>query len=173
MNFKPLLTACLRWGLIAGVLTMVLMIATYYIAMHPFMIAPFLDFRLLIFGVFIVFGLKEFRDYRQEGLLYFWQGLIGSFVVSLVCTLLCALGLYVFGSLVPEFMSGYIEAATAYLKGFPPDAIEQIGKETYERNLNSLPATNLADMIISYIVKGILIWLPIGIILSVILRRTS
>jgi len=173
MNLKPLILVCLRWGIIAGILTTILMITTYYIAVHPFMVAPFLDFRILIFAVFIFFALKEFRDYRQEGLLYFWQGLIGCFIVVFVSTLISSIGLYVFGLFKPEFLTGYIEALTTYLKTFPPEAIEQIGKDVYERNLKALPATHLGDVILSYFLKGMLIGLFISIILSVILRRTT
>jgi hypothetical protein len=173
MNLKPLMIIGLRWGSIVGVLTTVLMIMTYYIAVHPFMVAPFLDFRILVFGVFIFFGLKEFRDYVQEGTLYFWQGLIGCFVIVLVSTVISSLGLYVFGLLKPEFLTTYVAAATAYLKTFPPEAIEQIGKDAYESNLKSLPATNLGVMIETYFLKGMLIGLFVSLLLSVILRRTT
>jgi hypothetical protein len=173
MNLKPLIKIGLRWGSIAGVLTTVLMITTYYIAVHPFMVAPFLDFRILVFGVFIFFGLKEFRDYVQGGILYFWQGLIGCFVIVLVSTVISSLGLYVFGLLKPEFLTTYVTAATTYLKTFPPEAIEQIGKDAYESNLKSLPATNLGVMIETYFLKGMLIGLFVSLLLSVILRRTT
>jgi hypothetical protein len=173
MNFKSLLMICLRWSAIAGILTVILMITTYYISVHPFMVAPFLDFRILIFAVFIFFALKEFRDYVQGGILYFWQGLIGCFIVVFVSTLISSIGLYVFGAMKPEFLTGYISAATTYLKTFPPEAIEQIGKDIYESNLRALPATNLYAMIETYFMKGMLIGLFISVILSVILRRTT
>jgi hypothetical protein len=173
MNLKPLILVCLRWGGIAGILTTILMITTYYIAVHPFMVAPFLDFRILIFGVFIFFALKEFRDYKQGGLLYFWQGLIGCFVIVLISMSISSVGLYIFGLLKPEFLTSYITAATEYLRTYPPEIIEQIGKDVYESNLKALPATNLGVMIETYFLKGMLIGLFVSIILSVILRRTT
>lgn len=173
MNLKPLILICLRWGVIAGIITTILMITTYYIAVHPFMVAPFLDFRILVFGVFIFFALKEFRDYKQGGLLYFWQGLIGCFIVVLVSTSISSSGLYIFGLMKPEFLTAYIAAATEYIKSFPPEAIEQLGKDVYESNLKALPATNLGVMIETYFLKGMLIGLFISLILSVILRRTN
>jgi len=168
-----LIKICVRFGLVAGVLTSVLMIILFYIGKHPFLIAPFLDFRILIFGVFIFFSLKEFRDYYQEGLLYFWQALPGSLVVVLVASLAGSAGLYFFGLVEPGFLQRYIQEMMAYLKTFPPENIEQIGKETYERNLNGLPATNLADLVKTYFFQGTIIGFFISIILSVILRRTT
>lgn len=173
MNIQQLIRICLRWGVIAGVLTTILMITTYYVAVHPFMIAPFLDFRILLFGVFIFFGLKEFRDYYQGGQLYFWQGVIGSMFLVFIASLISAVGLHIFGLLVPAFRTDFITALTAYLKTFPPEVINQIGKETFESNLSALPSTNLLDMTGSYFGKGLVVGTPVAFILSVILRRTT
>ena len=78
---KDLVKVCVRYGAVAGVLSVILLIILYYSGRNPMLIAPFLDFRIFVLGIFIFFSLKEFRDAYQGGLLYFWQGLFGSFVV--------------------------------------------------------------------------------------------
>lgn len=173
MNSSALFRICVRYGLVAGLLTAVLMILLFYIGHHPFLIAPFLDFRIALFGIFIFFSLKEFRDFVQEGILYFWQGLIGSFVVVLLAATVSAIGLYVFGSLEPRFITDYITEMTAYLKTFPPEKIEQLGKDIYERNLSLLQTTNISELVVTYFAQGMVIGLFISLILSVILRKTT
>src|SRR5688572_17161823 len=132
---KLLLKVCFRYGLVAGLLSFILLIVMFYIGRHPLLIAPFLDFRILTFGVFIFFSLKEFRDYYQDGVLYFWQGLIGSGVIVLTSTMVSSIALQVFGMLEKDFVSSYVTQLTAYLNSFPKEAIEQIGKDVFERNL--------------------------------------
>jgi tetrahydromethanopterin S-methyltransferase subunit B len=61
----------------------------------------------------------------------------------------------------------------SYLRGFPKENIEQIGKEVYERNLESLPATKVSDLVTTYFFQGIVIGAFISIILAIILRRTT
>src|SRR5690606_29993049 len=115
----------------------------------------------------------EYRDFHQGGLLYFWQGIIGSFVLTVVSLTIGCLGLYVFGKLEPAFMERYVSEMTFYLKSFPPESIEQIGKDVYERNLLSLPSTNIADLVKVYFFQGMIIGFFVSLILSVILRRTT
>ena len=173
MNMNALVRVCLRYGVVAGVLTVILMVIMFYLGRHPFLIAPFLDFRILIFGVFLFFSLKEFRDYYQGGVLYFWQGLVGSFIVIVLALVIGSSGLYLFGKFEPQFLDRYISEMTLYLKSFPKENIEQIGKDIYERNLSLLPATNLADLVMTYFVQGIVIGSFVSIILSVIMRKTT
>ena len=68
---KKLLRISARYGVVGGVLAFVLLLIMYYLGRHPLVTSPFFDFRILLFGIFIFFTLKEFRDYEQGGVLYF------------------------------------------------------------------------------------------------------
>lgn len=170
---KDLVKVCVRYGAVAGVLSVILLIILYYSGRNPMLIAPFLDFRIFVLGIFIFFSLKEFRDAYQGGLLYFWQGLFGSFVVVVLSSTISSAGLYIFGSLEKNFVTSYIQGMTAYLKTFPAEEIERIGKEIYERNLEDLPSTNISTLVQTHFVQGIMIGFFVSLILSVILRRTN
>lgn len=171
MKRSPLLSVSIRYGVVAGILTFILMAAMYYLGRHPLLIAPYLDFRILLFGVFIFFTLKEFRDYHQGEVLYFWQGLIGGGLVVIIASIISALGFYLFGSWQETFVSDYVRLFTEYLKTFSPEAIEGIGKDVYESNLKALPATNILELAKTYFRQGIVIGFFVNIILSVILRK--
>lgn len=175
MKGSALLRVSIRNGLIAGLLSAVVLVVLYYIGRHPFLIAPFFDFRILLFGVFIFFSLKEFRDFHQDGLLYFWQGLFGSFIVVVVASSIAGLGLWIFGTLELDFVPDYVREMTAYLQKFTDEDLERarIGKETYERNLAELPATNITTLVITHFAQGMMIGFFISLILSVILRKTN
>src|SRR4051812_24689537 len=97
MKRYPLISIALRYGAVAGILTFVLMVGLFYMGRHPLLISPFLDFRVLLFGVFIFFSLKEFRDDVQKGELYFWQGMMGSFMLVMVASAISSIGVQIFG----------------------------------------------------------------------------
>lgn len=168
---KKLLLISVRYGAIGGILGIILLICMYYLGRHPMLISPFLDFRLLLFGIFIFFTLKEFRDYEQQGVLYFSQAMIGGLTVITLMTAISSLLLFLFGTLVKSFVTDYIIQVTAYVKSFSTADIERIGKEIYERNLKALPATNISNLAITYFIHGLVIGFFVNIILSVILRR--
>lgn len=168
---RTLLKVSARYGVVAGILAFILVVVIYYMGSHPLLVSPFLDFRILLFGVFIFFTLKEFRDYYQEGTLYFWQGLAGGAVVTLTATAITSCMLWLFGNWDEEFVISYVSQLTAYLKSFPKEDIERIGKEIYDRNLEALPTTDSVDLTQTYFMQGLAIGFFVNIVLSVILRK--
>lgn len=168
---NPLIKVPVRYGIIAGVLGAILVAGLYYMGRHPYLIPVFFDFRIVLFGVFIFFSLKEVRDYYQEGVLYFWQGLIGSFLFTTSFAIVASTLIGLFILAFPEFLSDYIALSLEQLRGLPQDVIDRIGKEVYERNLQLLPSTNTTDLASLYFWQSFMIGLFISIILSVILRR--
>ena len=168
---KKLLRISVRYGTVGGILAFVLLMIMYYLGLHPLVTSPFLDFRIMLFGIFIFFTLKEFRDYEQQGVLYFAQAMIGGFAVIIIMTTITSVLLHVFGTFEKDFVGTYIEQVSSYWRSFSKQDVERIGKEIYERNLASLPATNMAQLTRTYFVHGLVIGFFINIILSVILRR--
>jgi len=168
---SPLVFIGVRYGAIAGVLAIVLLIAMYYIGRHPLMVSPFVDFRILLFGVFIFFSLREFREDYQAGTLYFWQGMIGSFIMVMVAGTLASILLLIFCSFENEFILSFVKLRIEYLKTFPPEDIKRIGKEVFERNLELVSSTNSKQIASLYFAQSLMIGLFVGIILSVILRK--
>ena len=166
-----LLPISVRYGAIGGALGFVLLVIMYYMGRHPLLTSPFLDFRILLFGIFVFFSLKEFRDYEQQGALYFSQAMLGGLSVILVMTVIGSLLLWVFGTMVPDVVNDYVMQVTDYLKAFTDEEIDRIGKDIYERNLEALPSTNISNLSITYFVHGLVIGFFVNIILSVILRR--
>jgi hypothetical protein len=168
---RPLIKVPLKYGAIAGVLGTGLVIGLFYIGSHPFLIPPYLDFRIILFAVFIFFTLKELRDYWYGGILYFWQGLLGSLIFTAIFALIASLLLQIFIAVVPGFLESYIVQFTEYLKGLPADDINRIGKDTFERNLKELSATNGFNLALVYSIQSFVISFFISIIMSVITRR--
>lgn len=168
---RPIVKVPLRYGAIAGVLGAVLVIGLFFMGKHPFLIEIYLDFRIFIFGIFIFFALKELRDYVYDGVLYFWQGLIASFLFTLFFALTASLIIAVFGTLEDSFVREFIRQSTVRLEGAREELIERIGKEAYDSNFSALPATNAADLALHYYIQSFVIGTFIGILLSVILRR--
>ncbi|HEX6224619.1 MAG TPA: DUF4199 domain-containing protein, partial [Chryseolinea sp.] len=115
---KMLWKISLRYGAAGGILAFVLLLVMYYTGPHPLLTSPFLDFRILLFGIFIFFTLKEFRDYYQDGSLYFWQAMLGGWTVILIATIATSILLWLFGVWDNDFVDSYIVQVTSYLRSF-------------------------------------------------------
>jgi hypothetical protein len=168
---SPLLTIAVRYGAIAAVLSIALNMAMFYMNRHPVMISPYLDFRVFLYGIFIFFSLKEYRDFHNEGALHFFQGMFGSFVLVATAGVLGSILYRIFGAFETNFIPEYVRLMTEYLNGWPEEDIARVGKETFERNLQSLPSTNMGQIATMYLVQSFGIGLFVSIIMSVILRK--
>ncbi len=168
---SPLFTIAVRYGAIAAVLSIALNMAMFYMNRHPVMISPYLDFRIFLYGIFIFFSLKEYRDFHNEGALHFFQGMFGSFVLVATAGVLGSILYRIFGAFETNFIPEYVRLMTEYLKGWPEEDIARVGKETFERNLQGLPSTNMGQIATMYLVQSFGIGLFVSIIMSVILRK--
>jgi Protein of unknown function (DUF4199) len=165
-----LLSVSIRNGFIAGALGFIFLLALYYMGKHPFLFPIYFDFRIILFVVFMVMGLKELRD-LQEGELSFGQGMVSNLIFTIIFALIAATGIWIFCMAVPQFLQDYIKTAMTQMETIAPNVIEQLGKEAYERNLNGLPATNASDLALDYFVKSFIVSFFLSIIISVILRQ--
>lgn len=172
MKFRtPLIKLAIRYGIIAGLLAVTLLVTLFYIGQHPMMISPFLDFRIALLGIFIFFCLKDFRDNYHDGVLYFWQGMIGSYILIFTSMLVASAGVFILGKVNTSFVTRYIELRTQYLKSFPAEDIRQIGEAAYQDVLRLVSKTGSWELAQAYFGQGIIIGLFISIILTVILRK--
>lgn len=160
-----------RYGALASVLGFVFLLVLYAIGKHPFLIPVFFDFRIILFGFAIFFALRELRERHYGGLLYFWQGMISSVLLTLLFAALTGGAIWVFAMLYPEFIQEYVQLFREQAASFPPDVVEKIGKENLERNLEAIAATKALDLATLYAWQSLLISFFVSIILTVILRR--
>lgn len=168
---KSIVNVSLRYGALAALIGVALLIGLYYMDRHPFLIPVYIDFRIILFGVFIFFTLREIRDHYQQGILYFWQGFAASFLFTLTYAILSSLVVVLFASLVPSFLADYVALSVEQLRSLPTEVVDSIGKAVYERNIAMLPETDSVDLGFLYFLQSFLISLFLSIILSVILRR--
>jgi hypothetical protein len=168
---KPLLRTCLRYGLLAGTLGAILAVALYYLGKHPFLLPVVFDFRIILFGIFIFFALKEFRDFQNQGVLYFWQGFIGSYLFVLVAGLTGAVLIGIFATVMDVFVAEYITVLMKQMTEFRDVIIENVGKEAYDLQLERLPGTTAMDLAGDYFLKSMIIGFFLTVVISVVMRR--
>lgn len=168
---SPLVRIAARNGAIAAILGSVMLITLFFISdVHPLLINPIFDMRLFLFGVFIFFTLKEFKDRFTEGILYFWQGMIGSYVFLAVFASLMGVMILVFSQLYPEFVVSYTEQSVALLRQ-NTDFVEKIGKEQFERNFSNAAPTNGFRLGFIYFLVSFAMGFFISVIVSIIARK--
>jgi len=168
---NPLLRVAFRFGVISGILVMIFVVSLYYMEKHPYLVNPFLDPRIPVLAVMLLFALKEIRDLHQSGTLYFGQGMAAGFVMTLVCAVLAWIGIWSFATIEPGFVSEFIRLATEQTLTFSPEDIDRIGKETFEQGLDELKRADKYFMASRYFFQTFIISFFVSIIVTIVLRK--
>lgn len=170
---SPFLRVALRYGAISGALTMIFLLSMFYMDKHPFLVSPFVDPRIAVLGLMLFFGLKELRDYYQGGSLYFGQGMVTSFLATVVCASICWAGINGFAAVEKKFVTSFVAQATEQAKAFTDEDIQRIGKETFDQSLAELQKADGPFMAGRYFFQTFIISFFVSIIVTIILRRTA
>jgi hypothetical protein len=168
---SPLFRIVIRYGLISGVIGFVLLLILYFLGRHPFVIPVFFDFRIVLFSLILIFSLREFRDFHNEGLLSFAQGMMGCFVLTFCYALVSSMLLFLFVSWNAQFLSSFVELTLEQAKSYPDEDIERMGRATFEQGLKAIRDADAAYLAKRYFFQSFIISFFISIIISVILRR--
>ncbi len=168
---NPLFKIPFRYGLLGGLIGCIAIAVLYFIGRHPFLLPVIFDFRIIIFAVFIFFSLKEFRDFYQQGVLFFWQGIAGSYVFIITSALIGSSFTWGFAKWNSAFLPSYIEKLQQQMLGFKKEIITSVGNDAYNQQLAKLPFTSPLDLAGDYFLKSLIIGLFLAIIISVILRK--
>lgn len=161
----------LKYGFFMALLLGAVFVGLFYAGRHPLLIPIIYDVRILLLAIFIFFSIKEFRDYRNGGVLHFWQGMLIGLVIIFVVGLLMMIIILTFGALEENLLSRYLTEMTIQLTENKEDFLEAIGEEAYQNAFRKLPSTTLGDLALDYYLKSFGIGLFLTIIISIILRR--
>ncbi|UII20343.1 DUF4199 domain-containing protein [Fulvivirga ligni] len=175
---KPLVRVPLKFGLIGAILGVVIILVLYFINRHPLLIPPFLDFRILLFAVFIFFAMKEFKDFYNNQMMNFWQGIVIGFIIYMVIGILVGLSIVIICQIMPGFLQTYIDGTVNGMM-MQKDQLLHGGKITItEEEFNKQVVllkndTGAGTLFFDYLVKSTLIGFFVTLLLSVLMRRTE
>lgn len=171
---SKLIQVAIKFGLIGGLMSIIGLLVLFYIGKHPFLQNPFLDTRWPLFGLFIFFSIKIFRD-ENGGTLHFWQGLVVGFLVYFIMIQISAAFIAIFGSIEStQFLSSYISGAIEHINTNKEALLESnINEETLTEILQILPNTTANTLAFDYFLKSMPMGLILTLLLSVVMRRSS
>ncbi len=167
-----LIQTAIRFGLIGAAMNIIALLVLFYIGKHPLLLNPLIDARWPLYGLFVFFSLKVFRDENKE-VLHFWQGLALGFLVYLIMAQMAAAFIAVFASVEStQFLSEYIRIATEQISANREVLIENnISEKTLTDALQILPTTTANNLAFDYFLKSMPIGLILTLILSIVMRR--
>lgn len=167
---NKLVAVSLKYGLIGGLMVILLIIIFYFLDLNPLINIKVTD--VLILSVFIFFTLKEFRDRYNNRQLHFWQGMTGGVINYLTIALISAGFIFVLTVIIdPEVTTKYIETRIEILNENKQTLVETMDEETYLNALSGVKETTGFDLALDDFLKKSIIGFFLTTIIAVILRK--
>ena len=171
MKKYPILTVGLRYGLVSGVLTVVLFFAVTFFGENPLIVNKWFDYFLI--PALVLAGVREFRIYYNARALQFWQGISVGFIVYVTTALVFAavIGLYL-ATYGQPWVTDYVHNRVALVKENQDEFTEELGEKTYQRVLTEVQATTTTDLILDDVFRKLMIGVFATLIIAMVQRRT-
>lgn len=169
---SKLTSVAIKLGLAGALMNIIALLVLFYIGKHPLLLNPFLDARWPLYGLFLFFSMKYFRE-DNNGILHFWQGLAVGFIVYLIMAQMVAAFIAVFASIdSTQFLSTYISSAIEQINNNREALLEtNLSEKTITDALKILPTTTANNLAFDYFLKSTPIGLILTLLLSIVMRR--
>lgn len=167
---KPLFQVPLKFGLIGAGINMLMFFVLHWTGTNPLLEMRVFDF--FIIPVFIFFGIKEFRDTFNQGLMEFWQGMtVGFFIYGLIALLYSGFLWLSLQFVNPEMLQFYITESLNVINENKDLLTEEMGVENYQNSYNEVSKTTSFDLVIDSFVKKAGIGFLLTSVLSTVLKK--
>lgn len=158
-----------------SVLCGVFLIGMFFIAIN-FGSNPLLDFKHFFFDIgvfflFIFFAGKEYKDFRNDGYLYFWQGISIGFMVIFPSVILFSIVFYTVFESYPSLLADYHEGAKAFLLEKKRFFLEEFSQEELDNQLTAVEDVTTVQLLFSTFWKKIIAGFLITPVIAIILRK--
>ena len=102
---KSLVSTSIKYGLAGGILIILPFLVLLKMDLKPLINLNTLILEGMLMFIFIYFGLREYRDKRNQGILKFWEGMTMGFMMYLIMALISAIFISSFVYLIdPDYI---------------------------------------------------------------------
>lgn len=170
---KPLTNVAIKYGLVGGLISILLLLALFYTGKNPFLYTRKVPFGIVLIPLFIFFAIKEFRDFKNNRTLHFWQGLILGFACYLIIALISGGFTWLFLGYHPEMLQDIIDTGLQMIEQNKEEAIKTFGKATPEELINTTKNTTAYVIALEDFILKMLLGFVATLIISLVLRKNT
>ena len=160
-----------KYSLICGAFLLLLFWVSYRFGRNPMVDFRHMFFDLIIFVLFVLFSAKEFKSYRNEGILHFWQGMTLGFLTYAPATLIFVVGMAIFFWIDPNLLEDFKVQAMEYLENNREEFLNDMSEEQFTTQLDQIKTVTTAQMISGAAFKKFMAGFFVTPVIAIILRK--
>ncbi|MCP4457514.1 MAG: DUF4199 domain-containing protein [Cytophagales bacterium] len=161
----------LKYSLICGAFLLLLFWVSYRFGSNPMIDFKHMFFDLIIFVLFVFFSCKEFKSYRNGGILHFWQGMTLGFLTYAPATVVFAIGITVLFWIDPNLIEDFKVQAIQYMKSNRVEFLSDMSEEQFTSQLERIQTVTSTQMIGGGAFKKFMAGFFVTPVIAIILRK--
>ncbi len=161
----------LKYAVVCGVFLLIIFAISFRFGSNPLIDFRHLFFDLIMFSLFVYFSNKEFKSYKNGGILHFWQGMTLGFFTYVPATLIFVVGLIIYFQVDPNLLASFKGEAIEFLRSNEQEFLEDMSKETLDSRIETIKTITAAQMIASAAFKKLMAGFFVSPVITIILRK--
>jgi preprotein translocase subunit SecF len=129
----------------------------------------FLD--LVIFSLFIFFSCKEFKSYRNDGILHFWQGMTLAFMTYVPATLIFLIGIIAMFYFDSNLLIDFKSQAVVFMESNRLEFLQDMTDDQFNERVAQIKGVTATQMTSSATFKKLMAGFFVSPVITVILRK--
>lgn len=160
-----------KYSLICGAFLLLLFWVSYRFGSNPMIDFKHMFFDLIIFILFVLFSCKEFKSYKNGGILHFWQGMTLGFLTYAPATIIFAVGVAIFFWVDPNLLEDFKVQALQYMEGNKAEFLNDMSEEQFATQLGTIQTVTTTQMISGGAFKKFMAGFFVTPVVAIILRK--
>ncbi|MEP0984046.1 DUF4199 domain-containing protein [Ekhidna sp.] len=137
----------LKYSILCGIFLVGLFFISINFGSNPLLDSKHFWFDLGVYFLFIFFAGKEFKDFRNDGILHFWQGISIGFIVFLPAIIIFEVALYMTMEMNSDMLKAYQKGAEALIKSNEAFYLEELGEEALNERYKAILEITPAQLV--------------------------
>jgi len=168
----------LKFGFVSALLSIILMWTLYSFGRHPNLLPLYFDSRIILLLIFIYFAIREYKEYHNNGMLHYWEGMALGIMTYVVMGLLGALFILVYDNFDASFVTSYVTGAREGAEKFRDELINgaqpvKMSEEEFNRHMVALSNTTAWVLAKDYFIKTCFLGLFMPFVYSAFFRKVN
>lgn len=172
MNRKLIITNAITFGLISGILSIVLFLIIHQVGQNP----VHMGWTTVSLGIplmAICWSIFYFKNKHQNGILHLGEGLMTGLITALVGVNIASLGIYILLSVKPEIITDY---QAIMIKDFALHKMELVknfknGEKGYLELIYNIKSSTATSLSLDYFIKSSAIQFIVALFAAAFFRK--
>lgn len=163
----------LKYAVICGIMMIISHLIQEFAGLKPLVSINAFFIDLIMFFGFVFFANKEFKEYKNGGILHFWQGISIGIIIIFVSCVIFSLFAATYYSVNEAAFSEYLQDTQIHFEKLRDASLEQMTVEQFEEQKRNYLETTVTDLVSGKFITKLIIGFLITPMVAVVLRKQS